>query len=149
MTDCKFYMSRWKDDTWETEISLEDYFQGLKYVKATGLSDYGKIKNIYTETYAESDALRVYIPETPARENTDIEFTFGFEKENRRDVFDNFVEWVSGYKIKYWDTVRNRELEMLLIEKIEVDEDILIGSSPFITVPFKFKNLNGQTKKHT
>ena len=148
MTDYKFYMSRWIDNAWEEQVSLEDYFSGMKYISCEGLSTKGKIKNIYTENFAEVEDLRVYMPETVVRENTDIEFVFGFEKENRRDTFDSFVDWVSGYKIKYWDTARNRELEMVLIDKIEVDEDILLGSSPFITVNFKFKNLKGSTKKH-
>ena len=148
MADYKFYMSRWIDNAWETQVSLEDYFSGMKYISCEGLSNRGKIKNIYTENFAEFEDLRVYMPETVVRENTDIEFVFGFEKENRRDTFDSFVDWVSGYKIKYWDTARNRELEMVLIDKVEVDEDILIGSSPFITVNFKFKNLKGSTKKH-
>ena len=148
MADYKFYMSRWIDNAWEEQVSLEDYFSGMKYISCEGLSTKGKIKNIYTENFAEVEDLRVYMPETVVRENTDIEFVFGFEKENRRDTFDSFVDWVSGYKIKYWDTARNRELEMVLIDKIEVDEDILLGSSPFITVNFKFKNLKGSTKKH-
>lgn len=148
MADYKFYMSRWIDNAWETQVSLEDYFSGMKYISCEGLSTKGKIKNIYTENYAEVEDLRVYMPETVVRENTDIEFVFGFEKENRRDTFDSFVDWVSGHKIKYWDTARNRELEMVLIDKVEVDEDILIGSSPFITVNFKFKNLKGSSKKH-
>ena len=148
MADYKFYMSRWIDNAWETQVSLEDYFSGMKYISCEGISTKGKIKNIYTENFAEVEDLRVYMPETVVRENTDIEFVFGFEKENRRDTFDSFVDWVSGYKIKYWDTARNRELEMVLIDKIEVDEDILLGSSPFITVNFKFKNLKGSTKKH-
>ena len=148
MDDYKFYMSRWVDNQWETDTDLESTFDGMKYVSCKGLSDYGKIKNIYTENYAETDALRLYLPENAVRENTDIEFEFGFEKENRRDVYDSFVEWISGHKLKYWDTCRKREVEMILIEKIEVDEDVLIGSSPFIVVPFKFKNINGQTKKH-
>lgn len=148
MADYKFYMSRWIDNAWETQVSLEDYFSGMKYISCEGLSTKGKIKNIYTENFAEVEDLRVYMPETVVRENTDIEFVFGFEKENRRETFDSFVDWVSGYKIKYWDTARNRELEMVLIDKVEVDEDILIGSSPFITVNFKFKNLKGSTKKH-
>lgn len=148
MSNYKFYMSRWVDNAWEAQVSLEDYFSGMKYISCEGLSTKGKIKNIYTENFAEVEDLRVYMPETVVRENTDIEFVFGFEKENRRDTFDSFVDWVSGYKIKYWDTARNRELEMVLIDKIEVDEDILLGSSPFITVNFKFKNLKGSTKKH-
>lgn len=148
MNDYKFYMSRWIGNKWEADTDLESKFKGMKYISCKGLSDYGKIKNIYTESYAETDELRLYIPDKPIRENTDIEFEFGFEKENRRDVFDSFVNWISGCKLKYWDTCRNREVEMVLIEKIELDEDILIGSSPYIVVPFKFKNINGQTKTH-
>ena len=144
----KFYMSRLVDGSWESPISIEDYFNGMKYISCKGLSDKGKIKNIYTESYAEVEDLRVYIPDEVVRENTDIEFEFGFEKTGRRDVFDSFVDWVSGYKIKYWDTCRNREVEMILIDKVEVDEDLLIGSSPYIIVPFKFKNLKGSTTKH-
>lgn len=148
MIDYKFYMSRLIDNNWESPTSLEDYFQGMKYISCKGLSDKGKIKNIYTESYAEVEDLRVYMPDEIVRENTDIEFEFGFEKENRRDVFDRFVDWVSGYKIRYWDTCRNREVDMVLIDKIEVDEDLLIGSSPYIIVPFKFKNLKGNTITH-
>ena len=148
MADYKFYMSRWIDNAWETQVSLEDYFSGMKYISCKGLSDKGKISNIYTESYSEVEDLRVYMPETVVRENTDIEFEFGFEKENRRDTFDSFVDWVSGHKIKYWDTARNREVEMILIDKVEIDEDLLVGSSPYIVVPFTFKNLKGSSKKH-
>ena len=148
LPDYKFYMSRWRNNQWEEAVSLEDYFLGMKYISCKGLSDKGKISNIYTENYAEVEDLRLYMPEVVVRENTDIEFEFGFEKENRRDIYDNFVSWVSGYKIKYWDTCRNREVEMVLIDKVEVDEDLLIGSSPYIIIPFKFKNLKGQTIKH-
>lgn len=148
MSKYKFYMSRWIDNEWEQEISLEDNFQGLVYISCKGLSDKGKIKNIYTENYAEVEDLRVYMPESVVRENTDIEFEFGFKKSNRRDVYDSFVDWISGHKIKYWDTARNREVEMILMDKIEVDEDLLTGDSPYIVVPFKFKNLMGSSKKH-
>lgn len=144
----KFYMSRFVNNAWSTAVSLEDYFWGLKYLSCKGLSDKGKIKNIYSESYMDSDELRVYIPDNPVRENTDIEFEFGFSGENRRNLFDDFVSYITGYKLRYWDTARNREVEMLLMDKIEVDQDILLGSSPFIVVPFKFKNLKGQTIVH-
>lgn len=148
MSNYKFYMRRLVDGEWESDVSLEDYFSGMKVVSCTGLSAKGKIKNIYTEKYAETSELRVFIPNTITRENTEIEFVFGFEGDNRRDVFDNFVTWVSGHKIRYWDTCRNRDVDMVLIDEIDLDEDFLIGSSPYILVPFKFKNLNGDTKKH-
>lgn len=141
----KYYMSRLIDGTWTDDIDLEEYFPGMKYVSCTGLSNYGKIKNIYTESYAETEELRVYIPSEIVRENTEIEFEFGFEKAYRRETYDNFVKWISGYKLKYWDTARYREVEMILTEALEVDEDLLYGSAPFLVVPFTFTNLKGST----
>lgn len=151
MEKYNFYMSRWIGNAWESPINLEEYFSGLKYAECKGLSKYGKIKNIYTETYAETDELRTYIPDPDeiARENTDIEFVFVFIGENRRDIYDNFINWLSGYKIKYWDDCRNREVEIILIDAIEPSDDELVGTTPFIRGTFKFKNLKGQTSKHT
>lgn len=145
--DYKFYISRYVDGSWEDGTDLESYFEGLHYLKCYGLSKFGAVKNVFTETFAETSELRVYLPETVARENTDVEFEFVFDGENRRDTYHSFVEWLSGKRLKYWDTLRNRELEMILIESVEPEEDELLGSHPFIRVPFKFKNIKGQTTK--
>ena len=144
----KFYISRYVENVWEEATDIEATFEGLHYAMSEGLDVYGKIKNIYTESYSETSELRVYLPETVARENTDIEFEFIFDGENRRDTYHSFVEWLSGKRLKYWDTLRNRELEMILMESVEPEDDELYGSNPFIRVPFKFKNINGETKKH-
>lgn len=144
----KFYIARLIGNVWEEATDIEAKFDGLHYVKCDGISTYGAVKNIYTETYAETSELRVSLPETVARENTDIEFEFAFDGENRRDTYHSFVEWLSGKRLKYWDTLRNRELEMILMESVEPEEDELYGSHPYIKVPFKFKNLKGETKKH-
>lgn len=144
----KFYIARLIDNVWEEATDIEAKFDGLHYVKCDGISTYGAVKNIYTETYSETSELRVYLPETVARENTDIEFEFVFDGDNRRDTYHSFVEWLSGHRLKYWDTLRNRELEMILMESVEPEEDELYGSHPYIKVPFKFKNLKGETIKH-
>lgn len=144
----KFYIARLIDNVWEEATDIEATFEGLHYAKCDGLSKFGKPKNIYSETYSETSELRVYLPETVARENTDIEFEFVFDGDNRRDTYHQFVEWLSGKRLKYWDTLRKRELEMVLLESIEPEEDELYGSHPYIKVPFKFKNLKGETTKH-
>lgn len=144
----KFYIARLIDNVWEEATDIEAKFDGLHYVKCGGLSRFGKPKNIYSETYSETSELRIYLPETVARENTDIEFEFVFNGENRRDTYHQFVEWLSGHRLKYWDTLRNRELEMILMESVEPDEDYLYGSRPYILVQIKFKNLKGETIKH-
>lgn len=147
--DYKFYMSRYikVTDSWEKEISLEDYFLGMKYMECQGLSKFGKVKNIYTETYAETDELRVFIPTKAVRGNTDLEFKFAFIGENRRDIYDRFVEWLTGYKITYWDTCRNRKVLMYLSDAVEPGDDELYGSQPYVIATFKFKNMRGQTEK--
>lgn len=147
MENPKFYISRYVNGAWEEAVDIMSYFDGLYYKQCVGISHKGKIKNIYTEEFAETDKLRVYIPETVARENTELEFTFVFKGENRRDVYDNFIDWISGYKIKYWDTLRNRQTEMILIEAIEPDDDYFLGSEPYMLAKFTFKNLRGQTEK--
>lgn len=146
--DYKFYISRLINGTWEDATDIESYFMGLHYLKCTGIDCYGATKNVFYETYSETSELRVYLPETVARENTDIEFEFVFEGDSRRDTYHSFVEWLSGKRLKYWDTLRNRELEMILMESVEPEEDELWGSQPYIKVPFKFKNLKGETTKH-
>lgn len=153
MPDYKFYMSRKTgESSWESERDLEADFPGLKYKSCTGLSDYGKIKNIYTESFAEEDGISVYIPDNEiepiARESTDIEFEFAFGGKDRRDVFHSFIDYITGHVIRFHDTARNREVEMILQDKVEIDDDLLIGSSPYIVVPIKFKNINGSTKKY-
>lgn len=148
--DYKFYMSRYINDEegWEEEVELTEKFKGLIYCQCEGLSSYGEVKNVYTESFPESDTLRVYLPEKATRESTDIKLTVAFKGEDRRDVYDSFVEFISGKRIKYWDTVRKREVEMIQADKIEVDEDIIYGSAPYIAVEFPFKNIKGQTSKH-
>lgn len=143
----KFYIARLVNDLWEEETDIEATFEGLHYAKCEGLSHFGAIKNLYTETYSETSELRVYIPEKVARENTEVEFEFVFDGDNRRDTYHSFVEWLSGKKLKYWDTLRNRELEMILIDSISPDDDELYGSNPFIRCKFKFKNIKGETTK--
>lgn len=147
MNNYKFYISRYVSGVWEKETDLEATFKGLHYAKCDGLSTYGKPKNIFCETYAETSELRVYLPENVARENTDIEFEFVFIGKDRRDTYHSFVEWLSGHRLKYWDTCRNREVEMVLIDSISPSTDELYGSQPFIRCKFKFKNIKGETIK--
>lgn len=147
MSEYKFYISRYVNDEWEAPTDLETTFEGLHYLKCDGLSTVGKIKNIYTETYAETSELRVSLPEQVARENTDITFDFLFDGDNRREVYHNFVDWLSGYRLKYYDTLRLRETEMVFMDSIEPSDDEMYGSHVFIKASFKFKNLKGSTEK--
>ena len=92
----KFYIQRYsrkhynketsqydKEDIGEL-IDIEEQFK-CKYVKFEGLSETGKVKNIYTETYAETEELRVYIPDEVLYENTDLSLTLLFAPDSEND----------------------------------------------------------------
>ena len=157
----KFYIQRYsrkhynketsqydKEDIGEL-IDIEEQFK-CKYVKFEGLSETGKVKNIYTETYAETEELRMYIPDEVLYDNTDMSLTLLFSpySENDSDVQDNeraFFEYVSGNKIEYHDTFRNRYVSLLLINKPEVVGEVLYGGSRYREVKYTFKNIYGRS----
>lgn len=147
MEDYKYYMRRYVDGAWEDDVDICKRFSGMKYLRCSGLSSKGSPKNVYSESYAETDELRMYFPDNAVLSNTDIEFEFVFSGENRRDVYDDFCEWIAGHRIVYWDTCRMREVEMYLSDAISPSDDYLYGSSPYMSAKFKFKNIFGKTSK--
>lgn len=130
-------------------IDIEEHFK-CKYVRFEGLSETGKVKNIYIETYAEAEELRMYIPDEVLYDNTEISLTLLFapDSTNDSDVQDNeraFFEYVSGHKIEYHDTFRNRYVSLLLLNKPEVVGEVLYGGSRYREVKYTFKNIYGRS----
>ena len=157
----KFYIQRYSRKHWNKEtsqydkedigelIDIEEQFK-CKYVKFEGLSETGKVKNVYTETYAETEELRTYIPDEVLYENTELSLTLLFapSSNNENDVQDNersFFEYVSGHKIEYHDTFRNRYVSLLLLNKPEVVGEVLYGGSRYREVKYTFKNIYGRS----
>ena len=157
----KFYIQKYGRKYWDKNksqyveeakgelIDIEAQFK-CKYVKFEGLSETGKVKNIYTETYAETEELRMYIPDEVLYENTDMSLTLLFapSSANDNDVQDNeraFFEYVSGHKIEYHDTFRNRYVSLLLLNKPEVVGEVLYGGSRYREVKYTFKNIYGRS----
>ena len=157
----KFYIQKYGRKYWDKNksqyveeakgelIDIEAQFK-CKYVKFEGLSETGKVKNIYTETYAETEELRMYIPDEVLYENTDMSLTLLFapSSANDNDVQDNeraFFEYVIGHKIEYHDTFRNRYVSLLLLNKPEVVGEVLYGGSRYREVKYTFKNIYGRS----
>ena len=157
----KFYIQKYGRKYWDKNksqyveeakgelIDIEAQFK-CKYVKFEGLSETGKVKNIYTETYAETEELRMYIPDEVLYENTEMSLTLLFapNSTNDSDVQDNeraFFEYVSGHKIEYHDTFRNRYVSLLLLNKPEVVGGVLYGGSRYREVKYTFKNIYGRS----
>ena len=151
MSEYKFYMQKCSKEgvlVKDTKKDLEVDFPGLLYGRCDGIMGYGKPKNIYTESYADSSILRTYVPSTIYREATEIIFTFYFvgEASVRQSSLDSFVSYISdGYHV-YWDTARNRKFQFTPpIEEIKPSEEQWHGSKPYFTVQVKVQNVNGCT----
>lgn len=145
MSSYQFYIQRNSiAGATESAKNLEIDFPGLKYKSLEGIDNYGKPK-LYTETYAESDDLRIFIPDVITRDNPEIVLTLCFFGNNRREIYHAFVEFITGCVITYWDTCRDRKIRMVLTEAIATSEDKLYGSTPYIEVPFKFKNCSSRS----
>lgn len=128
----------------DTLKDLETDFGGLKYMKCEGLEDIGEAR-IYTETYADSDRARVYIPTELTNEPTTVRLTLIFVGDNRRSSFNSFNEYIrNGFHV-YWDTARNKELIFYVKDQIKPSDDIYKGSTPYIQCTYTLTNVLGKT----
>lgn len=143
----KFYMAEC-DAEWKvqdgTEKDLERDFDGLRYQEAKGLNLTGKPR-LYTETYADADKVRVYIPENVTHEPTTITFSFVFFGENRYKTYDEFVAWVSGKRMVYHDDARNKWAYFYVADSIQPAEEMWYGSTPYLRLELKVSNVYGRT----
>ena len=148
----KFYMNKIDSDGNSidgTNKDLELDFDGLRYGEAKGLLSKGKRKNIYTETYSDSDVLRVWQGEEVTREATTVKFTFYFVGENRHKAFSDFYDYVKNGRILYADTKRFRKVLLVLTDKVEISTDEWKNGIPYFKVEFTFQNLWGDSKPHS
>lgn len=152
MARVKFYMNKYRNDG--TYISgssrdLEVSFDGLLYIKATGFMDKGKRKNIHTESYADSDTLRVWQGDEVTRDATKFKLTLLFTGDGRFETYKEFYEYVKNNRIKYFDTNRLLKVMLVLQDAVTVATDQWKGGTPYFQVEFTFQNLWGEAKAVT
>lgn len=148
MATYKFYIQQINKDGSIPEGSvtkdLEADYAGLRYKQCKGLNTIGKPR-VYTETYADSDRLRSYIPDIPLFDATEVELTLYFTGENRQASFDAFNEFILGGYRRYSDTARNKAFDFFVKDKVEISKQQWYGSMPYFEVTYKLQNLNGKT----
>lgn len=146
----------------ESSKSLEKDFGGLRYMSFSGLNGYGARKDVYVESYPESDAARVWLGGENAREQTTLTLTvasFGCDPSMPRtsgmsdaDVtlkaekdYRDFIDYVSscGCRIVYHDDVRNLWVAMYLKEATSTKKESVHGV-PYLTAEIKFTNFFGR-----
>lgn len=157
----KFYIQRYSQSVWnadtqsyETEsatdvINIEEHFHCI-YVKLEGMAESGKVRNIYSESFAEETSPRYHIPKDIIHDvtNTTLTLLFPIVNDDIYDVQDNeraFYDFVKGRKIEYHDTFRNRYLTLILIDKPELVSEVLYGEARYRQVKYTFKNIYGKS----
>lgn len=149
------YMQR-TDIDGQSAIDIENYnsFKGLLYMKADGMNDIGKPKNIYTETYADSDTLRVYTPSSSVGDYTNeatkitMHFLVVGSASQRQETIRNFFNYVRTGVHRYWDDARNLEFDFIVADELKVSDERWHGSSPYVEIEVTMQNLNGKTRAH-
>ena len=146
--DIQCYLQRENHDgTMQSAINTKSRWGGMFVLEAKGLADYGKAKDIVTESYAEGDGLRVYIPSSNIihREATDVSIKMFFIDDNgfgRYEQYDDLVDYVKSNIVHYWDSVRKRKARLLFVEKSSPEESFK-GKLPYIEATIKFKDIDG------
>lgn len=134
------------------QIDIEEQFSGLLYMRAEGMNDIGKSKNIYTEGYADSDRLRVYLPNDGNYTNEATKITMLFlvvgDEASRQATILDFEAYVKEGIHRYWDTARNLEFDFVVQDEIKVSDEKWHGSSPYVEIQVPMQNLNGKTRVH-
>lgn len=129
----------------ENEIGLEQHFKGMRYSKAEGLDKIGKPKNIYSEKYADSDRLRVHVPNEITNEATNVTFTFFFVGNDRQKVYHDFLDYVRKGFHRYHDDARNKYLYFCVNSELKPAEEMLYGSVPYLKFDLEVQNIFGRT----
>lgn len=122
---------------------LEKDFDGLLVSKIKGLDDKGEIKNRYTESYADSEKLRVYNPTTPLYKETTIKLDILFSKAMRGYTIDKFTNLIKSGTLVFYETSRGRCFEFVYMKDTVVSDEKMYGGQPYKEVEFELQNIRG------
>lgn len=132
-----------------TEYSIEDHFDGLKYSKMEGIEAIGAAKNVYSESFADSDRLRVYMPKEVKHKETEITFTVYFVGENRHKTYNAFNDYIRQGFHRWRDDARNKWFAFYVKSEMKPSEMVWHGSVPYLEVSYKLSNIFGRTFDYT
>lgn len=148
--DVHVYVGKYTNNAWSW-TDINNYALGtgrtLLYRKCSGLEDFGKVKNIYTETYADSDTVRADFPTTITREATTVTLNMIVKRdasiENGDGDIYTVIDLVSGNApVVFWDNIRRKMAVVTLTSAVEIKEDKYKGMK-YVEIELKFNNLYG------
>ena len=146
MAEKKFYIQRYlksEQGAWNAaglRKSLEDDFGGgsVRYKSLEGLNSKGKQKGVYTESYPESDALRVFVDQNARHESTNATLSvcvFGYDVDGTTELsiteqikaaekaWDSLYEYLEGVLILWYDGYRLKKVLFLVLDAREASTE--------------------------
>lgn len=143
MAEFSFYITLYKD---KVRRNLEQFFN-CKYRELKGLLEFGSIKNVYIEDYAERSLPRLYIPEKDSltRNTTDCTLTVLFDSNTCIADSLKLQDYIQGQMFEWYDTFRGKYATFILIDQPKISTgEILYGNRKFRDVTYNLKNLYGE-----
>lgn len=147
-TDYRFYIHKHTQGTTTfPKVDVEDMFK-CRFMKMSGAT-VPAVKNVYSEDYAEQDGLRMWVPD-PADityKDSEITITLRWRSDECGDVeeaSDNFFNYVTGQKLEWYDTFRNKYWQLILTDTPSVQFEDLHSPLQYKVVDYKFTNYGGR-----
>lgn len=128
----------------EVDLKMEDG-TCVRYSKIDGIEALGAPKNVYSESYADADRLRVYAPTEVMHKETTVTLTLYFLGAERHKLLDAFNDYIKRGFHKYWDTARNKWFAFYIKDELKPAESMWYGSTPYLRMEYKLTNIFGRT----
>ncbi len=148
-TQYRHYIQKYKQgSTTFLKVDIEQQFQ-CRFVEMAG-ADAQSVKSVYTEDYNDHNGLRVWSSDTPVYKGGDISITLRWRSDECGDVIaksDAFFEYISGKKLEYSDTFRNKYFELICTAEPTIKAENLKGVIKYRFITYKFTNFGGKPFK--
>lgn len=117
----------------------------VRYSKIDGIEALGAPKNVYSESYADANRLRVYAPTEVTHKETTVTLTLYFMGAERHKLLDAFNDYIKRGFHKYWDTARNKWFAFYVKDELKPAESMWYGATPYLRMDYKLTNIFGRT----
>lgn len=117
----------------------------VRYSKIDGIEALGAPKNVYSESYADADRLRVYAPTEVKHKETTVTLTLYFMGAERHKLLDDFNAYIKGGFHRYWDTARNKWFAFYVKDELKPAESMWYGATPYLRMDYELTNIFGRT----
>ncbi len=155
MSNRNYYIQRipTNDDETPEVIDIEATFDNLYINDIEGILHKGKIKNRYTETFADRAEVKVWNPPASQgilHDETKVKIVLTTVQPNGTvtklndfvQSYIDFIEYIEDRQFYLWDNMRNAKVELVLVSAISPDDILTLGQER-IEVGVECTNLKG------